>query len=218
MPLEFRRSSRGHSASPSAFTLRQCWRATRLRAKLRRSPPCSGDFPARWPRRANRCQGQGDRPRERPQVGYLRRLVPQGERRRPRSRLPNDQQHRKHAQFLAAAEASGPRRPGRLLSGNDARGGAGQAAPSRASAQTLTPRAPFMPKTRRNGLTERCGPAASNPAQPVGESALERRSSPDIGTGGAACHAGGRGFESRRSRLTSSYYSPRSVRIALEAP
>lgn len=38
MPPGYGRSSHGRSASPSASTLRRCWRATPVRATLRRSP------------------------------------------------------------------------------------------------------------------------------------------------------------------------------------
>src|SRR5215216_320038 len=55
--------------------------------------------------------------------------------------------------------------------------------------------------TALNRLTEPCGPPAPEAAQAVELSAIRRRSSPTVVPVGAACHAGGRGFESRRSRL-----------------
>src|SRR5687767_11467463 len=71
-----------------------------------------------------------------------------------------------------------------------------------AASERVTARAPFMPQTRLDRTTERCSFRLGEDPQSVATSPVARRSSSGVVFLGAACHAGGRGFESRRSRYS----------------
>jgi hypothetical protein len=64
-------------------------------------------------------------------------------------------------------------------------------------------RVPNASPGRSRRPAEPCGRGRRDRCRGSGFDALRRDSSLDADTCGAACHAGGRGFESRRSRLTS---------------
>ena len=63
------------------------------------------------------------------------------------------------------------------------------------------------PKRRCNGLSQSAGRSPLDSLQRVGTSGFARDSSPTVVFVGTACHAGGRGFESRRSRRKFPAYS-----------
>jgi hypothetical protein len=65
-------------------------------------------------------------------------------------------------------------------------------------------RVPNVPASGRSRTAMPCGRARAIPAWLVGFVTFRRRPSSQRITGGATCHAGGRGFESRRSRLSRS--------------
>ena len=62
-------------------------------------------------------------------------------------------------------------------------------------------RGPLVAQTSIRGLAQPCGAERAQQAKEPANEAVLRRSSPSVAVPDAACHAGGRGFESRRSRL-----------------
>ena len=63
-------------------------------------------------------------------------------------------------------------------------------------------RGPLVAQTSIRGLAQPCGAERAQQAKEPATEAVLRRSSPSVAVPDAACHAGGRGFESRRSRLS----------------
>ena len=63
-------------------------------------------------------------------------------------------------------------------------------------------RGPLVAQTSVGRLAQPCGAGLTPELKSPANVAVERRSSPGVVAPDSACHAGGRGFESRRSRLT----------------
>jgi hypothetical protein len=72
--------------------------------------------------------------------------------------------------------------------------------PAAALSMKTRSRGPLVAQTSVGRLAQPCGAGLTPELKGPANVAVQRRSSPGVVAPDAACHAGGRGFESRRSR------------------